>query len=45
MVLAPHYRAVIDINATVDTHPDTISDMLAAHELIRCYTVATYFRI
>ena len=38
-------RAVIDINATVDLHRDFIPDMLAAHELTGCETVATYFGI
>ncbi len=38
-------RAVIDINATVDLHRDIIPDMLAAHGLTGCDTVATYFGI
>ena len=38
-------RAEIDINATVDLHRDIIPDMLAAHGLIGCDTVATYFGI
>ena len=35
-------RAVIDINATVDLHRDIIPDLLAAHGLTGCDTVATY---
>ena len=38
-------RAVIDINATVDRHRDIIPDLLAAHGLNGCDTVATYFGI
>ena len=38
-------RAVIDINATVDLHRDIIPDLLAAHGLTGCDTVATYFGI
>ena len=38
-------RAVIDINATVDLHRDIIPDLLAAHGLTDCDTVATYFGI
>ena len=38
-------RAVIDINATVDLHRDIIPDLLTAHGLTGCDTVATYFRI
>ena len=35
-------RAVIDINATVYLHRDIIPDLLAAHGLTGCDTVATY---
>ena len=38
-------RAVININATVDLHRDIIPDLLAAHGLTGCGTVATYFGI
>lgn len=38
-------RAVIDINATVDQHHELIPDLLAAHGLTGCDTVATYFGI
>ena len=38
-------RAVLDINATVDLHRDIIPDLLAAHGLTSCDTVATYFGI
>ena len=38
-------RAVIDINATVDLHRVIIPDVLAAHGLTGCDTVATYFGI
>ena len=34
-------RVVIDINATVDLYRDIIPDLLAAHLLIGCDTVAT----
>ena len=36
-------RALININATVDMHRDIIPDLLAAHWLTGCDTVATYF--
>ena len=35
-------HAVIDINATVDLHRGIIPDLLAAHGLTSCDTVATY---
>ena len=38
-------HAVIDINATVDLHRAIIPDLLAAHGLTGCDTVATYFGI
>ena len=38
-------RVVIDINATVDLPRDIIPDLLAAHGLTECDTVATYFGI
>ena len=38
-------HAVIDINATVDLHRDIIPDLLAAHGLTGCDTVATYLGI
>ena len=38
-------RAMLDINATVDLHRDIIPDLLAAHGLTSCDTVATYFGI
>ncbi len=38
-------RALIDINATVDLHRVIIPDLLAAHGLTGCDTVATYFGI
>ena len=38
-------RAVIDTNATVDLHRDITPDLLAAHGLTGCDTVATYFGI
>ena len=36
-------RAVIGIIATVDLHRDIIPDLLAAHGLTGCDTVATHF--
>ena len=45
MVSTIRGRAVIDINATVGLHRDIIPDLLAAHGLIGCDTVATYFGI
>ena len=46
LVVSPiRCRAVIDINASVDLHRDIIPDMLAAHGLTGCDTVATYFGI
>ena len=38
-------HVVIDINATVDLHRDIIPDLLAAHGLTDCDTVAAYFGI
>ena len=38
-------RVLIDINATVDLRRDIIPDLLAAHGLTGCNTVATYFGI
>ena len=38
-------RSVIDINATVFLHKDVMSNLLAAHGLTGCDTVATYFGI
>ena len=38
-------HVLIDINATVDLHRDIIPDLLAAHLLTSCDTVATYFGI
>ena len=38
-------RALIDTNATVDLPRDIIPDLLAAHGLTGCDTVATYFGI
>ena len=38
-------RAVLDINATIDLHRDIIPDLLAAHGLTGCDTVATFFGI
>ena len=45
MVLPIHGHAVIYINATVDQYRKIIPDMLAAHGLTVCDTVATYFGI
>ena len=38
-------RVLIDINGTVDMYRDIIPDLLAAHGLTGCDTVATYFGI
>ena len=40
-----HGRAIIDINATVSQHRKIIPDLLAAHGLTGCDTVATYYGI
>ena len=45
MVSPIRCRAVIDIKATVDLHRDIIPDLLAAHGLTCCDTVAIYFGI
>ena len=43
MGLTLHDRAVIYSNAIVDKHPNIVPDLLAAHGLTGCYTVATWF--
>lgn len=45
MVSPQKNRAVIDINATVLLHKDVMNNLLAAHGLTGCDTVATYFGI
>ena len=45
MVSPIHDRSMIDINATVNQHRDTIPNLLAAHGLTGCDTVAPYFGI
>ena len=40
-----HGRAVLDINASVEKHQAIIPDLLAAHALTGCDTVAPYFGI
>ena len=45
MVSPIHGRSVIDINATVSQHRDIIPNLLAAHGLTGCETVAPYFGI
>ena len=43
MVSPIHGRSMIDINATVNQHCDIIPNLLAAHGLTGCDTVAPYF--
>ena len=45
MVSPIHGRSMIDINATVNQHRDIIPNLLAAHGLTGCDTVAPYFGI
>ena len=45
MVSPIHDRSMIDINATVNQHHDTIPNLLAAHGLTGCDTVTPYFGI
>ena len=45
MVSPINDREVIDINATVNQHRKIIPNLLAAHGLTGCDTVATYFGI
>lgn len=45
MVLPIHGRTMIDINATVHQYRPIISNLVAAHGLTGCDTVATYFGI
>ena len=45
MVSPIHGRSMIDINATVNQHRDIILNLLAAHGLTGCDTVAPYFGI
>ena len=45
MVSPIHGRSMIDINATVTQHRDIIPNLLAAHGLTGCDTVAPYFGI
>ena len=40
-----HQRAVIDIKATVHVHHSIITNLLAAHALSGCDTIASYFGI
>ena len=43
MVSPIHGRSMIDINATVNQHRDIIPNLLAAHGLTGCDTVAPHF--
>ena len=45
MVLPIHGCSIIDINAIVNQHPDTIPNLLAARGLTGCDTVAPYVGI
>ena len=45
MVSPIHGRSMIDINATVNQHHDITPNLLAAHGLTGCDTVAPYFGI
>ena len=46
LIISPiHGRSVIDINATVNQYHDIIPNLVAAHGLTGCDTVAPYFGI
>ena len=46
MMISPiRGRTVIDINASVDKNPAVMEDILAAHRMMGCDTVATYHGI
>ena len=45
MVSPIHGRTVLDVNAAVEEHKSIIPDLLAAHGLTGCDTVASYFGI
>ena len=46
MMISPiRGRTVIDINASVDKTPAIMGDLLAAHDITGCDTVATYHGI
>ena len=45
MVSPIQERSVLDINAAVEEHSSIVPDLLVAHGLTGCHTVASYFGI